>query len=137
MASDKALYTVALAVLALGLGNSLANNQPQWLRSLTNRSLAVAQEASGRAEGYLGMAQVILGSGQSGFGRTQAMIGRMQAELGSLQAQMGRRQAEVTRVEGEQARMIAMQTVSHMKVTCPRITMKLSRPLLVDASDEQ
>src|SRR5258707_9834448 len=60
MASDKALYTVALAVLALGLGNSLANNQPEWLRSLTNPSLAVAQEASGRAEEYMGMAQAIL-----------------------------------------------------------------------------
>ncbi len=137
MASDKALYTVAVAVLALGLGNSLANNQPEWLRSLTNRSLAVAQQASGRAEGYLGMAQLILGGGQTSFGRTQALIGRVQAQLGSMQAQMGRRQAQIARVEGEQTRMIAMQTVAHMKVTCPRITMKVSRPILVDASDEQ
>jgi len=137
MASDRALYTVAVAVLALGLGNSLATNQPEWLRGLADRSLMVAQQASGRAQGYLGIAQVLLGYGQPGFGRTQAVIGHMQAQIGSMQAQMGRRQAQITRVEAERVRVAAMESVSRMNLSCSRnIKLEIPQEMTIDTFDE-
>ena len=72
MASDRALYLMAVGVLALGLGNSLANHQPDWLRNLADHSISTAQQVSGRAQGYLGMAQFMFGRSDAGFGRTQA-----------------------------------------------------------------
>ena len=137
MASDRALYAVAVGVLALGLGNSLVNTQPDWLRSLADRSVSVAEQVSGRAEGYLGMAQVMFGRSESGFGRAQAALGRMQSRLGSMQAQLGRRQAEMARVQSEQVRMVTMQTVRRIKVTCPRtIEVNVSR-LATRLGDQQ
>jgi len=130
MASEKALYTVAVAVLALGLGNSLANSNPDWLRNLSDRSVATAERLSGRAEQYLAMAQVMLGQSESNVGRTQATLGRMQAHLGEVQANLARHQVEMVRVQArvqaEDMRAMTLQQMHQIRVACPRVVVQVA-----------
>ncbi len=125
MASDKALYLVAVGVLALGLGNSLANSQPDWLRNLADRSVNLAERFSGQAERSVAMAQLMFGRGESGFGRTQATLGRMQARLGAMQANMARHQATMARMGVENIRIVALPPLPRVRVACPRVVVQV------------
>ena len=127
MASDKAWYFVAVGVMALGLGNSLAESHPNWLENVTGRSVAAVDRFSGQAERYLAMAQLMLGQGESGFGRAQATLGSVQARIGVMQANLARRQADMARMESDQARMVAVQQARHIRVACPRVVVELAQ----------
>ena len=130
MASEKALYTAAVAVLVLGLGNSFVNSNPDWLRNLSDRSVATAERLSGRAEQYLAMAQIMVGRGESNVGRTQATLGRMQARLGEVQANLARHQAEMVRVQArvqaEDMRVLTLQQIRQVRVACPRVMVQVA-----------
>jgi hypothetical protein len=126
MASDRALYLVAVGVLALGLGNSLANHQPNWLRGLADHSISTAQQVSGRAQGYLGMAQFMFGRSEAGFGRTQALLGTVQAHLGEMQANLARHQAEMARMQAENIRVVTLEQMREVRVACPRVVVQVS-----------
>ncbi len=134
MASEKALYTVAVVVLALGLGNSLADSNPDWLRNLSDRSVATAEHLSGRAEQYLAMAQIVVGRGESNVGTTQAALGHVQARLGEVQANLARHQAEMVRVQAqvqaqvqaEDMRVLALQQVRQVRIACPRVVVQVA-----------
>jgi len=127
MASDRGWYLVAVGVLALGLGNSLANRRPDWLQSLADRSAATIERASAEAERYLAIAQLMLGQGESGFGRAQATLGSLQAHLGIMQANLARHQAEMARLEAADARMVTVRQVRQTRVVCPRVVVQLSQ----------
>lgn len=130
MASEKALYTVAVVVLALGLGNSVVNSNPGWLRDLSDRSVAAAEHLAGRAEQYLAMAQIMVGRSESNAGSAQAALGRVQARLGEVQANLARHQAEMVRVQArvqaEDMRMMALQQVRQIRVACPRVVVQVA-----------
>ena len=131
MASEKALYTVAVVVLALGLGNSLVDNNPDWLRNLSDRSVATAQRLTGRAEQYLAMAQIMVGRGESNVGSTQASLGQLQARLGEVQANLARHQVEMVRVQArvqaEDMRVMTLQQVRQIRIACPRVAIQVAQ----------
>jgi hypothetical protein len=134
MASDRGWYLIAVGVLALGLSNTLVNSHPNWLGSLTDRSVVTAERLSGQAERYLAMAQIMLGRSEAGFGSTQAILGRLQAHLGEVQANLSRRQAEMARVEVENVGMVSLPPMPSIRVACPRVRVRVAQPVVMAAS---
>ncbi|HKS72141.1 MAG TPA: hypothetical protein VJQ82_03020 [Terriglobales bacterium] len=134
MASDRGWYLIAVGVLALGLSNSMLNSHPDWLQTLTDRSVASAEHLSGQAERYLGMAQILLGRSQASFGPAHSMLGRMQADMGVMQADVARHHAEMARLEAANMAAISLPPLPAVRVSCPNIRVRVSQPVVVASS---
>jgi hypothetical protein len=63
MASDKALYWVAAAVLAVGVSHQhgFVSSSRDWTQQIADRSVSVVDMASGQAMRMAGMGQAIFG----------------------------------------------------------------------------
>jgi hypothetical protein len=105
----------------------MLNSHPDWLRNLSDRSVAAAERFSGHAEQYLAMAQIMLSRGESNFGSTQAVLSRAQARLGEVQANLARHQAETIRIESADMRLITMPSMPKVRVACPRIVVQVAQ----------
>jgi hypothetical protein len=116
MASDKALYWIAVFAMALGISNDYRQGGFPVLHGHVDRALAVARDYSRCAERYLATAEVMLGRGQAtlgqaqaGLGQAQAVLGREQARLALVQAEMARREVEKHWPEIERAQRLAAE----------------------------
>ena len=134
MASDRGWYLIAVGVLALGLSSSMLNSHPDWMRNLTDRSVASADRFSAQAERYLGMAQILLGRSEASFGPAQSMLGHMQADLGVMQADVARHQAEMARLDAANIAAISLPPMPAVRVSCPNIRVRVSQPVEVASS---
>src|SRR5437868_12390391 len=99
MASDKALYWIAVIVMALGLGNSFINAHPGWAQAVAERPLMLADAAYSRLSSMASVADLMFGRSQVGVARTQVAVARVQGRLASVQARIASRQAEMARME--------------------------------------
>lgn len=127
MASEKAWYWAAVAVLILGLGNSFVNRHQDWSGSLADRSLAVAQRISGQAMAYLEMAEMELGRHAARCPRTELSAARLQTKFASMQAVIASRQAEFATLEARRAQLEALQEVRRSMI-CPRQGFSIEMP---------
>ena len=123
MASQKALYWMAVGVAALFLGNSFTGG-----RSLTpciaDRAMATAQRISGQAMRYAMLAQVIFGRGEVGFVQAQTATAAAQTRLAVVQTAMAHREAALARVQAERIRVLANRRI----VACPRQSLVINLP---------
>jgi hypothetical protein len=122
MASDKALYWIAVFAMALGISNDYRQGGLPVLHGYVDRTVAVARDYSRCAERYLAAAEVMLGRGQAtlgqaqaGLGHAQAVLGREQTRLALVQAEMARRELEKHWPEIERAQRLAAEK----RILCP------------------
>ena len=93
MASNKAYYWVALAVLVLGLNSEYQRGRMQPLHRLVSRSAATVNCLAMRAEQYVELARVLVGGNPKAPAATEwahaiqresGDFSRMEAELANL-----------------------------------------------------
>ncbi len=107
MASEKVVYWLAVAVMAVTLFHSVPMDRTNWVADLQNRVLELADCASARAMGCLDVAEMRLGMQSSRYARAQAVGVRMQTQFARMQSVMARQQAGLARLEAGRARMEA------------------------------
>ncbi len=125
MASEKAMYWVAVAVLGFGMANGFFQDHGEWATRLADRSLAMMEDASETAMRYATLADITLDN--DGRGRTQMALVRAQASLACLQGTLARRQAEVARMPLERVRVRVMEYVPRA-IVCPRQSLAIDMP---------
>jgi hypothetical protein len=124
MATDKALYWIAICLMAVGLGNSFVNHHRDFVRNVGQRAMIVADNISGRTQGQLQRSDVFFDRTQAGFDRSQAAVDRVQTRVACLQTRIVQRQAALARVQAERTRMAVAQRVRNIVVTVPEIPSK-------------
>lgn len=117
MASEKAIYWVAVAAMTILLGNHFAKNYEGGC--LTDRATATVQQLSAEANHLLAMGQMAFGA-TSRFTGPEIAMARVQGRFASMQAGIARQQAACARLEAQHARLMAMQQMQHVRVICPR-----------------
>jgi hypothetical protein len=124
MATDKALYWIAICLMAVGLGNSFVNHHRDFTRNLGLRAMIVADTISGRTQGQIDRANVFFDRTQAGFDRSQAAVDRVQTRVACLQTRIAQRQAALARAQAVRTRMAVAQSVRNIVVTVPEIPSK-------------
>jgi hypothetical protein len=123
MASQKALYWMAVGVAALFLGNPFLGGR-SLTPSIADRATATAQQISTQAMRYAMLAQVIFGRGEAGFVQAQTATATAQTRLAVVQSAMAQREAALARVQAERIRVLANRRV----VACPRQNLVINLP---------
>ena len=131
MATEKALYWMAICVMVIGLGNSLVSHHRDLVRNVGQRAMLVAETVSGRAEGQVGRAQVFVDRTQASVDRTQAAADRVQARVACIQTRLAQREA--ARAQALQARLAVAQNMNKIVVTVPEIP---ARTIVVGGWDD-
>jgi hypothetical protein len=119
MASDKALYWIAVIVMALGLGNSFVAAHPEWAQTVAERPLMLADAACSRISNLASVADLMFGRSQVGVARTQVAMARVQGRLAAVQARIASRQAEMARLEAQKGRTITLERMNRVITICP------------------
>ena len=158
MASNKAFYWLALAVLALGLNSEYQRGRMQPLHRLVSRSEATINCLALRAREYVVLAKVMLSDrpgvpdsaelaqaihrDRAEFARIRPEIVRQQVRLGlqgvdraqfvRLGAEMARHQAEFARLQTEQARVMVQEMKLRKRVECKNSELRVT----VDGDDD-
>ena len=70
MVSDKAMYWMAVCVLAFGIANGFINEHTGWVDRLTDRSTTLAERASEIAMRYADQAETRLDRGHNAVTRS-------------------------------------------------------------------
>jgi hypothetical protein len=109
MASEKALYWLAVGMMGLFLMNSVAVRHQDWLNRLEARSIQVAERISGGTMASLNLGEMRLGLQSSPCARTRALPARMQAKLACMEAAMARHQARLAQFETHKEQLEVMQ----------------------------
>ena len=123
MASEKALYWMAVGVAALFLSNSFVGGRG-LTPSVADRSMATVQRISGKAVRYAMLAQMILGRGEAGVVQAQTATAGVQARLAVVQTAMAHREAAMSRIQTQRIRALASRGV----VACPRQNLVINLP---------
>ena len=116
MASEKAMYWVAVAVLVLPGTNGFVNVHAEWAAHLADRAIAMMEQTSETAMRYATLADIMLGN--NGSGRTQIAVSRAQVRLACVQRTLTRRQGEMARLQSERIRA---QVIEHGPVVVVHI----------------
>jgi hypothetical protein len=127
MASERIIYWVAVAVLALFVGNHFANEYEGGC--IADRAMATVQQLSGEAMHFVAMAQTMLGSTPR-FAGPEVAAAQVQSQFASMQAGIAQQQAACARLEAQRARMMALEQIQHMRVrvVCPRQRLSVQIP---------
>jgi hypothetical protein len=127
MGSERALYWIAVSVLAVFVSNNFAVRHQDAVRCLASRSLVAIEQVSGHANGVIEMAETMLGRGEPRFDHAQMALDSVQTRLASAQCVLARHQAAFARVQAEHARMEAMQHLCSTMIR-PRQNLRMAIP---------
>lgn len=125
MASERTIYWLAVAALALFVGNHFVNKYEGGC--VADRAVAAVQRLSGGGTYFAARAQSMF-SGESRFAAPELAMARVQSQFASMQAGMTRQQAACARLEAQRARMIALEQMRDMRVICPRERVSVEIP---------
>jgi hypothetical protein len=114
MASEKALYWMAVGLVALMAGDHFVSRFDG--RAIAGRYAAVMQAVSGESTHMLAMATSWAGRGSCRFSRGQAAMARAQARMASMETTFARHDAACARVAAQRARIEALQQVQEMRL---------------------
>lgn len=109
MASEKALYWMAVGLVALVAGNHFVARFDG--QRLADRSMVVWERLSGQS-GHL--FSTMLDTADSRCARSEAAMARAQARIASAQMSMARQDAACARLQAEKARLMAMEHMQEM-----------------------
>jgi ribosomal protein L16 Arg81 hydroxylase len=109
MASEKAVYWMALSVLALAAVNGLVSEYRGWAGRLADKSIAMVEEASEIATGYADPATLgRMNMGRMNVVQTNDELGRLvcaQVRLARVQTRLPLHQAEMIRAQVDAIRV--------------------------------
>jgi len=125
MASEKALYWMAVGLVALMAGNHFASRFDG--RGLAERSMAWVEQLSGQSGSAFAVAESWASSGSSRCVRAQAAMARAQAHVASVQTAMARQDAACARLQAERARLMTMQQ-TRVRVIVPNQNFRVEIP---------
>jgi hypothetical protein len=125
MVSEKAAYWMAVGVLALFASNQFAARHEDGVRRFASQSLAVIEQVSRNATGFMATAQTMFGRSGVRFAQTQTTLACAQTRLASVQTLIAQHEGALARVQAGQSRMFAMQEL-HVPVICPRERIRMS-----------
>jgi len=123
MASEKAIYWTAVGVLALAVMNGFVSQYRGWASRLADKSIAVVEQASEMAAGYVNLAA---GRENDGFKPTERAVVRAQVRLARVQSSLARHQAEMARVQAIRAQV--MEPGIQAVIACPRENLVITVP---------
>jgi hypothetical protein len=120
MASQKALYWMAVGLLALIMGNHFVSKFEG--NCLAYKARAAADRISSKADRLMALADVMSGRTSTQIERAQTVMVMTQTRLASVQSGLTRQEAACARLEGSRARMMVLQQLEHVQipVVCPR-----------------
>jgi hypothetical protein len=122
MATEKAVYWIAICVMTVGLGNTLVKHNGAFVQNIGRRAMVLAGVVSDRTQGQLEQANLVMDRTQAGFDRGQAQMARAQARMVCLQTRLARHQAELASVQAARARLAVSQRIGKIVVTVPEIS---------------
>jgi hypothetical protein len=105
MTSEKAMYWMAVGVLAAGALNGFVSRLGGAVPALADRSLALVSQASQTAADYVETARMTLGDRDLEFAPPRMAVVRPQTGLACIQATLARNQAALARVQAERLRV--------------------------------
>lgn len=105
MTSEKAMYWMAVGVLAVGALNGLVNRIGDLVPWLADRSLALVSQASQTAADYVETARMTLGGDHLELAPAPMAVVRAQTGLACIQATLARNQAALDRVQAQRLRV--------------------------------
>ena len=79
MASEKAIYWLAVGVVALGLNSTYQRSESCWVQRMAGRSVRVAERAAQRGLNLLSLAEVMIGRNPADLARLQGALARLEA----------------------------------------------------------
>ena len=124
MASEKALYWMAVGVLALIVGNHFVSKYSG--ECARERALASVRCLSSEATHSLAMAEVMLARTSLPWASSENAMARVQTRLASMQTVVARQEAACARIETQRA-MQEMQQM-RLQVICPRQNVRVEIP---------
>jgi hypothetical protein len=136
MVSEKSLYWLAVGVICVAAINSTVPRNQDWIASLTDRSMDVAQRVSDRATRAVGEAGILVGRTAPSSPQIQLAAARVQSRLARVQARIAVQQASMARVQAQQVRMITVSAIQH-RVVCPRVEVHVSDPDIEISDDSK
>jgi hypothetical protein len=116
MASEKAIYWTAVGVLALAVMNGFVSEYRGWASRLADKSIAVVEQASEMAAGYVNLAA---GRENDGFKPTERAV---------VQNSLARHQAEMAHVQAQGIRAQVMERGIQTVMACPRQNLVITVP---------
>ncbi len=121
MASEKAIYWVAVGVLALMVGDHFASKVDS--SCLRDAAVVSIQRLSTDASNSLALVEAALGRTSMPWVNAETSAARMQTRLASVQTMIARQESACARMEGRHARLMAMQEMrnAEMRVNSPRL----------------
>jgi len=119
MTSEKAMYWIAVGVLAVAALNGFANRLGESVPAMADRSLALVSQASQAASDYIESARTTLGDGDFEFAPPAMAVVRAQTRLGCIQAPLARNQAALARVQADRFRVRVVESRSPRSITWP------------------
>jgi hypothetical protein len=129
MISERALYWIAVSVLALFTGNHFAVRHENNVGCLASRSLAAVEHVAGDATRFMATAETLLSRAGSRSAPAQTTLACAQTRLASVQSMIAQHEAALARVQAERARIDAMRQLSG-SVLCPREGLRMVTPRL-------
>jgi len=124
MASQKALYWIAVALMVLFLGNHFAIKYDRCLRVSHQSSPAVAMVERALAR-------------TPSFAPQRRLTPAVEAGFASMQAEMARQRTAYALLAAERSRMMAMERIEQgqMRAICPRRGVRIAIPERPPRSD--
>jgi hypothetical protein len=134
MASERAIYWMAVAVLAVFLGNHFVSKHEGGCTA--DRAVAAVQRLSGEAAHFLAMGQAMLGHG-SRFASSEVAMARVQGQFASIEDGFARQEAACARSQARHARVMALQQMerARIRVICPRTSVNVEIPQMPAVHD--
>jgi hypothetical protein len=105
MTSEKAMYWMAVGVLAVGALNGLVNRVGESVPWLADRWLALVSQASQTAADYVETARMTLGGDDLELAPAPMAVVRAQTRLACIQATRARNEAVLDRVQAQRLRV--------------------------------
>jgi hypothetical protein len=130
MASEKAIYWTAVAVLALAGANGFVNQYRGWAGRVAEESIAMAQQASGLAASYAN-----LGS-QDHYRGDLGRFANTRVQMACLQSTLARHRAEFVRAQVQMMRARVVRREIHAAFEGPGSNFVVDAPEMPQASDD-
>lgn len=132
MSSEKMLYWVTLAVMALFVGNHFATKYQGTC--LTDYAMETVQHLGTEATHFTAIAEAMF-SGTPSFAGPEQAFAKMQARLAYVQSGIARQEAACARQQAQHARMMALH-LQHLRTVCPRQSVTVELPRIPEFTSE-
>jgi len=157
MASEKAMYWMAVCVLALGVANGLVSEPTEWADRLADGSLSLLDRASETATRYAGVVAMRLDGDNLNLGnldlrnlnlsdrdggnrllaRAEISAVRAQARLACVEGTVARRQGEMARIQAQRIRARVREQAFREFIAGPREKLVIDVPETPEVSTDE